>query len=159
MSTLLKVKDRGRYRPATRDEVLDAAASYMVEEHRGPAITSQGEGVEVARTMAAGRDYEQVGVIFLDQRHRLLGAEVLFRGTIDGAVVYAREVVKRTLELRAAAAILFHNHPSGNCEPSVADKRITKKLQEALRLIDVRLLDHLVVTNTTHVSMAERGML
>ncbi len=95
--------------------------------------------------------------LFLDTRHRVIGFEPLFRGTLDGAAVYPREVVKRALVHNAGAVILAHNHPSGDCEPSEADRAITRRLGEALGLIDVRLLDHLVVAGGTHVSLAERG--
>lgn len=98
-------------------------------------------------------------VLFLDTRHRLLAREELFRGTIDGAAVYPREVVKRALHYNAAAVILAHNHPSGVAEPSQADVRITEQLRSALSLVDVRLLDHLVVGTGEPVSMADRGLL
>jgi DNA repair protein RadC len=95
--------------------------------------------------------------LFLDTRHRVICFEALFRGTVDGATVYPREVVKRALYHNAAAVILGHNHPSGDCEPSEADRSITAKLAGALALVDVRLLDHLVVSRQGHVSLAERG--
>ncbi len=97
--------------------------------------------------------------MFLDNQHRLLAYEELFYGTIDGASVYPREVVKRALALNAAALILAHNHPSGIAEPSQADQRITVRLQQALALVDVRVPDHLVVGDAEIVSFAERGML
>src|SRR5690606_23300566 len=127
----LAVKHGRRYRPATRDEVLEAAAAYLVEEHRGEAITTVEAGVLIARHLVAGRDYESFGAAFLTTRHTLIAAEVLFRGTIDGATVYPREVVRRSLQLGAAAVIVFHNHPSGDPTPSEADKRLTRKLRDA----------------------------
>jgi DNA repair protein RadC len=96
--------------------------------------------------------------LFLDTRHRLIRYEELFRGTIDGATVYPREVVKRALAHNASAVILGHNHPSGVSEPSEADRHITVKLAKALALVEVRLLDHVVVSRGGHVSLAERGM-
>ena len=98
-------------------------------------------------------------MIYLDTRHRVLADEILFRGTISGAAVYPRVVVQRALELNAAAAILWHNHPSGVAEPSPADAAITRRLRETLDLVEVRLLDHIVVGAGKTVSMAENGFL
>jgi DNA repair protein RadC len=97
--------------------------------------------------------------LFLDTRHRLIRYEELFRGTIDGATVYPREVVKRALAHNASAVIVGHNHPSGVSEPSEADRSITLKLAKALALVEIRLLDHLVVSRGGHVSLAERGLI
>jgi DNA repair protein RadC len=97
--------------------------------------------------------------LFLDNRHRVIECEELFRGTIDGASVHPREVVKRALQLNAAALILAHNHPSGVAEPSQADQQLTRRLREALGLVDIRVLDHLVVGDGEAVSFAERGLL
>ena len=96
---------------------------------------------------------------FLDNRHRVIVFEELFRGTIDGASVHPREVVRRALQHNAAAVILSHNHPSGVAEPSRADIQLTRRLMEALALIDVRVLDHIVVGEGDGVSFAERGLL
>jgi DNA repair protein RadC len=103
--------------------------------------------------------HEVFSCLFLDTRHRLIRYEELFRGTIDGATVYPREVVKRALQHNAAAVIIGHNHPSGVSEPSEADRTITLKLAKALALVEIRLLDHLVVSRGGHVSLAERGMI
>ena len=102
---------------------------------------------------------ERFCCLFLDNQHRVLAFETLFTGTINAANVYPREVVKRALELNAAAAILAHNHPSGVAEPSRADIDITERLQRALALVDIRLLDHFVVGDGEPVSFAERGLL
>ena len=102
---------------------------------------------------------EKFWALFLDNRHRVLLHEVLFSGTIDGAAVYPRVVVKRALEVNAAAIIFAHNHPSGVAEPSDADASITKKLMEALALVDIRVLDHWIVGHNDITSMAERGLL
>src|SRR5690606_34758826 len=142
----LTIKHGRRYRPATRDEVLEAAASYLVEERRGEPITTVEAGVLIGRHLCAGREHEVFASIWLDTRHRLIAAEPQFRGTIDGTSVYAREVVKRALQINAAAVIFAHNHPSGVAEPSEADRSMTRKLQQALALIDVRVLDHVIVT-------------
>lgn len=97
--------------------------------------------------------------IFLDNQHRLIAFERLFRGTVDGAVVHPRVVVRRALELNAAAIILAHNHPSGLPEPSTADTKITQRLKEALGLVDVRVVDHIIVGTDGTSSMAESGLM
>lgn len=104
---------------------------------------------------------EKFCIMFLDTRHRMIAFEEMFSGTIDGASVYAREVVRAVIEKNAAAVILAHNHPSGDPDPSNADRRITERLVEALKLIDVRVLDHVVVGSTVGecVSFAERGLI
>ena len=103
--------------------------------------------------------HEVFACLFLDNRHRVICFEELFGGTIDGASVYPREVVKRALHHNAAAVIFAHNHPSGVAEPSPADRAITQRLREALGLMDVRVLDHLVIGDNEVVSFAERGLL
>lgn len=104
-------------------------------------------------------EHEVFSVIYLDTRHRLIKHEELFRGTIDGASVYTREVVKESLTCNAAAVVFAHNHPSGDATPSQADIRITMRLKDALALVDIRVLDHLVVGKDEIVSLAERGTL
>ncbi|WP_333629415.1 DNA repair protein RadC, partial [Stenotrophomonas cyclobalanopsidis] len=106
-----------------------------------------------------GQARELFLVLFLDNRHRLIACEELFAGTINTAPVYPREVVRRALLHNAAAVILSHNHPSGDPEPSGADARITEELQQALALVDIRLLDHFVIGEGRPVSFAERGLL
>ena len=103
--------------------------------------------------------YEVFACLFLDTRHRIITYEELFRGTIDGASVHPREVVKQALGHNAAAVILAHNHPSGIAEPSQADELITRRLRSGLGLVDIQILDHLVVGDTGCVSFAERGLL
>jgi DNA repair protein RadC len=105
----------------------------------------------------AGKEHECFVVLFLDSQHRLIVVEELFRGTIDGAAVYPREVVKAALRHNAAALVLSHNHPSGVAEPSAADRALTERLRSALAVVDVRTLDHVVVGGTAAVSFAERG--
>ena len=102
---------------------------------------------------------EVFACLYLDNRHRVLHFEELFRGTIDGASVHPREVVKAALHRNAAAVILAHNHPSGVAEPSAADRQITERLKSALQLVEIRVLDHLVVGDQDCVSFAERGWL
>ncbi|MDQ3775845.1 MAG: DNA repair protein RadC [Pseudomonadota bacterium] len=106
-----------------------------------------------------GLSYEAFLCLFLDNRHRVISCEEMFRGTVDSAQVYPREVVKRALVLNAAAVILAHNHPSGEAEPSHADRAITARLKDALALIEVRVLDHLVIGDGAATSMAERGLM
>jgi DNA repair protein RadC len=103
--------------------------------------------------------YEVFGCLYLDNRHRVLAFEELFRGTIDGANVHPREVVRACLQHNACAVIFAHNHPSGVAEPSAADRTITHELRDALQLVGVRVLDHLVIGHGEPVSMAARGLL
>ena len=126
---------------------------------RQPVLTSPRAVRDYLAVHYAGQEREVFGVLFLDTRHRLIAIEELFLGTVDGASVHPREVVKRALQLNAAAVILAHNHPSGVAEPSQADELITVRLRDALALVDIRVLDHLIVGGTTVVSLAERGVL
>ncbi len=140
--------------------VMEMARRHLSESLRaGELLTS----AKLARdyVMAQLRHHRQeiFAVLFLDNKHRLLAYEELFFGTIDGASIYPREVVKKALAHNAAAVILAHNHPSGVAEPSQADMRITERLQSALELVDVRVVDHLVVGNAEVVSFAEQGLL
>ncbi len=102
---------------------------------------------------------EVFAVLFLDSQNRLIAYDEIFFGTIDGASVYPREVVKKALARNAAAAILAHNHPSGVAEPSQADQRLTRRLQEALDLVGVRVIDHMIVGDKEVISFAERGLI
>lgn len=122
-------------------------------------LSSPRETKTYFRAWLRDRNHEVFAALFLDNRHRVIRCETLSTGTIDGASVYPREVVRRCLELGAAAVIFAHNHPSGIAEPSDADRRITRRLRDALGLIDVRVLDHLVVGDGEVVSFAERGLL
>lgn len=103
-------------------------------------------------------DHEAFAVVFLDARNSVITFEVLFRGTIDGAAVYPREVVKRALQLGASGVILSHNHPSGTPEPSEADVKVTRLLLQALAFVEVRIVDHIIVGGSTTLSMMERGL-
>lgn len=107
----------------------------------------------------AEQEREVFVALFLDTRHRLIKYEEMFFGTIDGASVHAREVVKMALKHNAAAVILAHNHPSGVAEPSAADKQITQHLKEALNVVDIRVLDHIVVAGIDSLSFAESGLI
>ena len=111
------------------------------------------------RTFFAGRPYEVFVVLYLNARNHLIRAEEAFRGTLTQTSVYPREIVRRALELHAAAVILSHQHPSGVCEPSTADEALTRVLKSALALVDVNVLDHFVVAGNSTVSFAESGRL
>jgi len=150
----------GATRPATADEILDAARAILAHRvRRGAAISNPCHTRDYLRFHLAPHDHEIFAILFLDNRHRVIEFVPLFRGTIDGASVYPREVVKEALRRNAAAVILAHNHPSGVAEPSQADELITARLRDALALVDIRVLDHLVVTGDAIVSFAERGLL
>ena len=135
-------------------QILERRITYQVDK---PIIKSPDESKDYVKLQLAERPYEVFACLFLDSRHRVIAFEELFRGTIDGCSVHPREVVKTALAHNAAAVILAHNHPSGNAEPSQADRRITERLRDALSLIDVRVLDHLIVGQEV-VSFAERGL-
>ena len=131
-----------------------AASLPVGQSIRSPADT---EDFLHARIRHLG--HELFCCLYLDNRHRVLRFDELFRGTIDGTSVYPRDVVKEALAVNAAAVILAHNHPSGVAEPSQADERITARLKSALELVDIRLLDHLIIGNAETTSLASRGLL
>ena len=138
--------------------VLEMARRHLAEElQRGDALTSPELTRRYLLAQLRDRRHEVFACLLLDSQHRVLKYQELFRGTIDGAAVYPREVVKLALDQGAAAVILAHNHPSGIAEPSQADRAITERLQQALALVDIRVLDHLVVGDGYAVSFAERG--
>lgn len=156
----LYVREATEFRPATPTEIVDAARHAVARRfRRGCALTSPRVARDYLLTQLAEREHETFCLILLDNRHRLLAFVELFRGTIDGASVHPREVVKEVLRQNAAAVILAHNHPSGVPEPSQADEVITTRLRDALALVDVRVVDHLVVAGDGVVSLAERGLL
>ncbi len=126
---------------------------------RGAALNSSLDTKHYLQAQLRDRQSEVFCCLFLDNRHRVLAFEELFRGTLNGTAVYPREIVKRALKLNAGAVILAHNHPSGVAEPSRADELLTSRLKEALTLVDVRLLDHLIVGDGETVSFSERGLL
>ena len=126
---------------------------------RGISLTSPAMTMEYLQTVLRDRNREIFTCLFLDTRHRVIASENLFQGSIDGACVYPRVVAERALRLSAAAVIVAHNHPSGVSEPSLADQAITRRLKDALMLLEIRLLDHFVVGDGPPVSMASRGML
>jgi DNA repair protein RadC len=123
-----------------------------------PALTSPDEVRRYLRISLQHLESEEFHCLYMDTQHRVVATEKLFSGTIDASSVYPREVLKRCMFHNAAAVIFAHNHPSGIAEPSQADQRITIRLRDALALVDVRVLDHIVV-GADMVSMAERGLL
>jgi DNA repair protein RadC len=125
----------------------------------GPCLTNPSSTREYLRMKLRDLDHEVFMVLYLDNRNRVISCEQLFRGTIDGATVHPREVVKAALLKNAAAVIFAHNHPSGVAEPSQADEMITRRLKESLAAVDIRVLDHLVIGDGHCESMAERGLL
>ncbi|PID45867.1 MAG: hypothetical protein CSB47_07115 [Proteobacteria bacterium] len=139
--------------------VVEMSRRYL-EEHikRGDALTDVSAVRSYLRHRLRGYPYEVFSCLFLDNRHRVIEYEEMFRGTIDSASVYPREVVRRAIHHNAAAAIFAHNHPSGVAEPSQADHHITDRLKDALGMVDVRVLDHFIIGDDV-VSFAERGYL
>lgn len=149
--------------PAKRAQVaavLELARRSLVGQlQQRTVLTSVTQVKAFVQLQLAALPHEVFAVMFLDAQHQLLQWEEMFRGSIAHTSVYPREVVKRALALNAGAVILVHNHPSGLAEPSAADRHLTRQLQNALALVDVRVLDHLVVGHGTVVSFGERGLM
>jgi DNA repair protein RadC len=140
--------------------VLELGRRYLEATlQRGDALQSVADTRRYLTARLRHEPHEVFACLFLDNRHRVIAFEELFHGTIDGASVHPRQIVKRVLYHNAAALILAHNHPSGIAEPSRADEQITLRLKEALALIDVRVLDHMIIGDGQVVSFAERGLL
>ena len=160
MASILYVREPGtrRYRPAQEPEILSTAAALLETRLVGQMISTPRDTVDFLRARIAKLDREVFACMYLDNHHRVLAFEELFRGTLNGTAVYPREVVRRALVHNAAAVIFAHNHPSGVAEPSRADELLTTRLREALALVDIRVLDHLVVGDDV-VSFAERGLI
>lgn len=150
----------GRAKYALLQAVLEMGRRHLFQTlEQGEELSSPQTVRHYLTARLRHQDRELFCCLFLDNRHRVIRCEDLFQGTIDGASVYPREVVKRALALGAAAVIFAHNHPSGVAEPSGADQRLTQRLQRALELVDIRVLDHLVIGEQEIVSFAERGLL
>ena len=138
--------------------VLEMARRHLAERLRHSSVLENPLAVrDYLKSMLRHEPHEVFGCLFLDSKHRVLAFESLFRGSIDCTSVHPRQVVKRALAHNAAALILCHNHPSGNTDPSQADRMLTKRLQDALEMIDVRVLDHFIVGDGDPLSMAEYG--
>jgi DNA repair protein RadC len=164
MNVPFKTNDKpGHYilvRPASVEEIVLMATKLMNRRcARGRQLSKPQDTQDFLMLKLSHLEHEVFSAIFLDNRHRILAYEEMFRGTIDGASVHPREVVKRAIQLNAAAVIFAHNHPSGIAEPSRADEAITKRLADALKLIDIRVLDHMIVGGCEVVSFAERGLI
>ena len=143
-----------------KQSVVTLAMKVLASKHRaGRALSQPEETRNYLRLRLADYRNEVFGCLFLDNRHRIIAVRELFQGTIDGAAVHARVVVQQAMEANAAALVFFHNHPSGVAEPSHADEAMTRRLKDALALVDVRVLDHVVVSAGESVSFAERGLL
>ncbi len=159
MSQLYIKQPSGRYAIAETTCILDVASQLIDESFAtGEALTSTKIAGESLKVRLAHKVYEVFYVLFLDTRHRVIVGEELFRGTLNAASVYPREVVKRALIHNASSVIFAHNHPSGDITPSQADEAITDALKNALKLIDVTVIDHFIVGNDSY-SFAENGKL
>lgn len=143
----------------TEEQILQAAEEILTRRFtRGDQLLDPQAAGRIMRMRLAGSPHEIFCAVYLDTRHRLIGDPIdHFQGTVDGCEVHPRTIVKRALELNAAAVIVAHNHPSGSTEPSAADRAVTARLKQALTLVDIRLLDHFVVGDGAPVSLAARG--
>ena len=148
--------------PTADDDAIIAKALAIIEARVKKSDTIMDKPAVVRdwlRLRVGGKPHEEFGVAWLDARHGLIEAGELFRGTLTQTSVYPREVVKEALRCNAAAVIIYHNHPSGGLEPSSADQILTRALKDALAMVDVRVLDHFIVTPHATMSFAERGLL
>jgi len=151
-------KGLGLAKFAQLQAALEIAGRHLAENlGRGDCLTKPSQTRSYLRACLRDYDYEVFACLMLDNRNRVIAFRELFRGTIDGAAVYPREVVKQALADNAAAVILAHNHPSGVCEASQADIRITERLQKALALVDIRVLDHVIVGDGV-TCLSEQGL-
>ncbi|MEZ8474469.1 DNA repair protein RadC [Vibrio toranzoniae] len=145
------------FKTSELNELLERAADALAEKYkREGTFTNPTNVKEYLKLKLGAHDREVFAVMFLDNQHQLISFEELFFGTIDAASIYPREVLKAALNHNAAAVVFAHNHPSGIAEPSQADRRITQRLVDALKLVDIRVLDHIVVGEDC-VSFAEKG--
>lgn len=157
-SQFCSYKGLGEAKYAQLQAVLEMTQRYLAETLRkGDALNCPDDTKRLLTSLLRDRDREAFLVLYLDNQNQMIAHEVLFEGTIGAASIYPREVVKKSLENNAAALILAHNHPSGLAEPSQADRRITRRIADALSLVDIRVLDHFVIGDGEIVSFAERG--
>ena len=160
LATFTAIKGMGAVKYVQLQAALEIGKRYLAQDMIvGDAITQPEKIKRFLQAKMRAYGQEVFACVYLDNQHRILEYKELFYGTIDGASVYPREVVKQTLAANAAAVIFAHNHPSGIAEPSLSDKQITERLVKALNLVDVRVLDHMIVGDSTVVSFAERGLL
>ncbi|WP_133500229.1 RadC family protein [Cognatilysobacter terrigena] len=157
-NALAKLRGVGPARACTLAAALEIGQRVLAADlERGDALTDPPTAGRLFAQRLRPADHEVFAVMFLDTRHRMVAFEEMFHGTLDGAEVHPRDVARRALVQNAAAVIVGHNHPSGNPEPSAADRAVTARLKQALGLVDVRLLDHFVIGDGPPVSMAARG--
>lgn len=160
LSRFCQSKGLGDAKYAQLQAVMEMSRRYLGDVlQRDQVFSSAASTRRYLQAQLRGEPREVFAALYLDNRHRLIRYEPLFFGTIDSAAVYPREIARRALELNSAALIVAHNHPSGVAEPSDADVRITRRISDALALLDIRLLDHCVVAGAEVVSLAERGQL
>ena len=156
---LMTVKGLGPAKRAELVAVLELARRALVQQLTQKPLFNTPQAVrDYLQLQLGGLHHEVFAVLFLDSQHRLIALEEMFRGTLTQTSVYPREVVKQALTLNASSVVLAHNHPSGTAQPSRADEALTHTLKAALALVDVRVLDHFVVTASQAVSMAELGL-
>ena len=158
----LKQTRNGNYRipkAVSKELLYNMVLELIQEDYQREPLSSAKSAISYLTLKLSHLDFETFSLIYLDSQHRVIELEQLFSGTIDSASVYPREVIKGCLHNKAAAVILCHNHPSGIPEPSNADKQITERIKDALELIDVRVLDHIIIAGGRSVSFAERGLL
>ncbi|TAL83676.1 MAG: JAB domain-containing protein [Rhodanobacter sp.] len=156
----IRARGLGPAKQARIAAALELARRSLAEElHQRQSLGNPRDSGDYLRARLRHLPYEVFGCLYLDNRHRVLAFEELFRGTVDGASVHPREVVRACLQHNACAVIFAHNHPSGVAEPSAADRAITHQLRDALQLVGVRVLDHLVIGSGEPVSMASRGLI
>jgi DNA repair protein RadC len=155
-----KAKGLGKAKYSQLRAVLEMSRRYLHEELKGRDVLTSPETTRTyLKSRLHGYAHEVFACLFLDNRHRVIEYRELFFGTIDGASVHPREVVRTALQMNAAAVIFAHNHPSGVADPSQADLRITQRLKDALALVDIRVLDHFIIGEGEGMSMAERGLI
>ncbi|EKI5684839.1 DNA repair protein RadC [Salmonella enterica] len=156
-------KEKGYYtinKLVTEQDIVNIANTLLARRFkRRTKLTSSNQTREYFKLKLASYEYEVFCAMFLNNQNQVLAFKELFHGTINETAIYPREVVKQALSLNAAAIIFVHNHPSGDPEPSQADKHITLKLKYALELVDIRVLDHFIVAGSKSISFAERGLI
>lgn len=157
-SSLYVRGSNNRYRSATPDQIMEAARQVVDRRmQRGTSFVDPATSREYFRDKLSGFEREVFAAALLDTRHQLIEYVELFYGTIDGAEVHPRELLKQALKHNAAAVVIAHNHPSGHLDPSAADRAVTARLKQILGLTDIRLLDHIIVGGRNTLSLAERG--
>jgi len=163
MSVFKTADEKGKYwveGTVSAEQIVTMAKALLNRRlAKGRALEDPSDSITFLTLKLAHLEHEVFSIIFLDNRHKVIAYEEMFRGTIDGSSVYPREVVKRALQLNAAAMIIAHNHPSGVIDASQSDIHITKRLMDALKLVDIRVLDHIIIGGNESLSMAECKLL